>query len=187
VKRVISVLGEPDRGDRGKLGMLTEHERRLQEQLTKTTTSDAACTSARDDEKKENNKRQFPNRCFYLEIPKRNLDEVAGKKGCSGRALSDLYLDKSWLVSHLGGWKKLLGEMEFSFVSFLSCGSLQGFAQWKAVLELFLEAEDFVSRVSPVLDRQLQLFKNSNACNTYMIDPEWIDAFFEEIQEKLRE
>ena len=174
MKRVISVLGEPDEGD--KLEMLTDHEKRLQEQLR---SSESSSSSTR---------KKTTNRCFYLEIPKRKLDEVAGKKGClSGRALSDLYLDKSWLVSALGGSEKLLGEMEFSFVAFLSCGSLQGFAQWKSVLELFLEAEDFAEEFGVVMERQLALFKNSNACNTYMIDPEWIEAFFQEIREKLSE
>ncbi|DBA94459.1 TPA: hypothetical protein ACH3X1_002054 [Trebouxia sp. C0004] len=68
--------------------------------------------------------------------------------GMNPQQLTALNLDKTGLLSdilqkHFGGQPGgLLGELQFSFLAFLMGQSLEGFAQWKAIIHLLLGCQD---------------------------------------------
>ncbi|KAM3693918.1 hypothetical protein ACJW31_07G021000 [Castanea mollissima] len=66
-------------------------------------------------------------RCYYTSIPR-----VIKQKGIHGQELSSLNIDKDY-----GGSEYvLLGELQFAFFAFLMGQSLEGFLQWKALVNL---------------------------------------------------
>lgn len=86
--------------------------------------------------------------CFYAELP-----DLRASRGLVGSELTAIYLDKSTVLaetlraSYSNDDKKLLAEVQFSFLSFVLCQSLQGLNQWKAILQLMLGCEEaFLTR-----------------------------------------
>lgn len=77
--------------------------------------------------------------CFYTSIPV--------EKGLSGADLTAIHLDKSPLLENLleskfsNDHNGILGELQFAFLSFVLCQSLQGLRQWKSLLSLMLGCE----------------------------------------------
>ncbi|XP_065630515.1 uncharacterized protein LOC112003770 isoform X2 [Quercus suber] len=73
-------------------------------------------------------------RCYYTSIPR-----VIKQKGIHGQELTSLNIDKTQLLESLlikdygGSEDVLLGELQFAFIAFLS---LEGFLQWKALVNL---------------------------------------------------
>ncbi|KAM4087763.1 hypothetical protein ACB094_07G020500 [Castanea mollissima] len=66
-------------------------------------------------------------RCYYTSIPR-----VIKQKGIHGQELTSLNIDKDY-----GGSEYvLLGELQFAFIAFLMGQSLEGFLQWKALVNL---------------------------------------------------
>ena len=88
-------------------------------------------------------------KCFYLEIPRK-----LRAQGLRGRDLTAIHMDKTALLEDLverklgGRYEELLGELQFSFVSFLMCQSMAGFMQWKQILALVFSCEE-----APLVDR----------------------------------
>eukprot|EP00803_Ostreobium_quekettii_P000101 evm.model.scf_717.6 EVM.evm.TU.scf_717.6 scf_717:49162-50532(-) len=76
-------------------------------------------------------------RCSYTLIP-----AVIKAHGLKAEALTALNLDKSKALDEvistkMGGQEsQLLGEFQFAFLAFVMCQSLDGFGQWKRILQL---------------------------------------------------
>nr|XP_023921714.1 protein AAR2 homolog [Quercus suber] len=76
-------------------------------------------------------------RCYYTSIP-----HVIKQKGIHGQELISLNIDKTQLLESLlikdygGSEDVLLGELQFAFIAFLMGQSLEGFLQWKALVNL---------------------------------------------------
>ncbi|KAL4614026.1 hypothetical protein ACB092_07G025700 [Castanea dentata] len=76
-------------------------------------------------------------RCYYTSIPR-----VIKQKGIHGQELTSLNIDKTQLLESLlikdygGSEDVLLGELQFAFIAFLMGQSLEGFLQWKALVNL---------------------------------------------------
>ena len=150
LSKCISVLGEPDAVG----GKPSEGERRLEEQLREgrgrsvassasMSAASAASTSTSASSSASSSK------CFYLEIPRK-----LRAQGLRGRDLTAIHMDKTALLEDLverklgGRYEELLGELQFSFVSFLMCQSMAGFMQWKQILALVFSCEE-----APLVDR----------------------------------
>ncbi|KAK4564928.1 hypothetical protein RGQ29_006822 [Quercus rubra] len=76
-------------------------------------------------------------RCYYTSIPR-----VIKQEGIHGQELTSLNIDKTQLLESLlikdygGSEDVLLGELQFAFIAFLMGQSLEGFLQWKALVNL---------------------------------------------------
>ncbi|XP_075673308.1 uncharacterized protein LOC142642772 isoform X1 [Castanea sativa] len=76
-------------------------------------------------------------RCYYTSIPR-----VIKQIGIYGQELTSLNIDKTQLLESLlikdygGSEDVLLGELQFAFIAFLMGQSLEGFLQWKALVNL---------------------------------------------------
>ncbi|KAF3968636.1 hypothetical protein CMV_007499 [Castanea mollissima] len=76
-------------------------------------------------------------RYYYTSIPR-----VIKQKGIHGQELTSLNIDKTQLLESLlikdygGSEYVLLGELQFAFFAFLMGQSLEGFLQWKALVNL---------------------------------------------------
>ncbi|KAM4087771.1 hypothetical protein ACB094_07G021000 [Castanea mollissima] len=76
-------------------------------------------------------------RCYYTSIPR-----VIKQKGIHGQELTSLNIDKTQLLESLlikdygSSEDVLLGELQFAFIAFLMGQSLEGFLQWKALVNL---------------------------------------------------
>ncbi|DBA72231.1 TPA: hypothetical protein ACH3X2_010623 [Trebouxia sp. C0005] len=104
-------------------------------------------------------------RCYYTRLPR-----LVKVPGMNPQQLTALNLDKTGLLSnilqkHFGDKPgDLLGELQFSFLAFLMGQSLEGFAQWKAIIHLLLGCQDgplqthihFFIRFLQCLHNQLQ-------------------------------
>lgn len=82
-------------------------------------------------------------RCYYTQLPR-----LVKVPGMTPQQLTALNLDKTGLLNdilqkHCGNKPAdLLGELQFSFLAFLMGQSLEGFAQWKAIIHLLLGCQD---------------------------------------------
>ncbi|KAL3161609.1 hypothetical protein ABBQ32_010467 [Trebouxia sp. C0010 RCD-2024] len=87
--------------------------------------------------------REGVGRCYYTQLPR--LVKVAGM---TPQQLTALNLDKTGMLHQVlqkhysGSGDELLGELQFSFLAFLMGQSLEGFAQWKAIIHLLLGCEE---------------------------------------------
>ncbi|GMH43240.1 hypothetical protein BSKO_11162 [Bryopsis sp. KO-2023] len=98
-------------------------------------------------------------RCFYTKI-----HSFARSTELTGSELTAIHLDKSPILESVLTSKfsadpdGLLGELQFAFVSFVMCQSLQGLQQWKSILGLMLGCEH------ACLDTHRDLFVKFSRC-----------------------
>lgn len=128
--------------------------------------------SAKGQEYAEHNSKQASEggNCFYTDIPI--------PVDLRGADLTAIHLDKSPVLESLlklkfpNNHNEILGELQFAFLTFVLCQSLQGLRQWKSLLSLMLgcesafqnsQAELFLA-FSKVLKSQLQFcFQNTSS------------------------
>eukprot|EP00891_Asterochloris_glomerata_P008767 jgi/Astpho2/8767/e_gw1.00128.29.1_t len=141
-------------GDPSLLQPATAAEERLYQQLREGREAGAADLPARD----------HVGRARYTELPR-----VVKVPGVTGAQLSALNLDKSMLLEQVlqkqyhRDSRQLLGELQFAFLAFLRGQSLEGFAQWKALVQLLLSCEQ-----APLTTQQGLFVKFLNALQSQL-------------------
>lgn len=129
-------------------------------------------------------------KCYYTEIP-----HVIKQRGVHGQELTNLNLDKTSLLEKLlqkdfgGSEDLLLGELQFAFVVFLMGQSLEGFLQWKSLVNLFFECTEapfctrsqLYTKFIKVLYHQLKFglekdHSNDTGRTSTILDESWFSA-----------